>query len=349
MSRRPSSPWSAGSQGRADLLVARGPQVEGAGGIDELLLVQRMVTPQQHEPDLGAHGVDQRLDLPIGRGAAVHGGEILDRAHTGRREALRRGEARPVGHGGQRRGRLLEVRGVAAAGARGHEVLARVRRLHELDRLLAAHGARGGLHRQGVEAETAEDLAVGVEVEAEGAVEARLVQVERVGVLHHELAHAQQARLRARLVAELALELVPGLGELPVGAQLAGEMGEDLLVGHAQAQLGAAPVLQAEELLAHQLPAAAALPDLRRVQAGQLELLGPDGVHLLADHFADLAADALAQRQERVAPRHELADQARAHQELVARGLGVGRIVAQRGDEGLGPAQARTPPWSALA
>ena len=52
----------------------------------------------------------------------------------------------------------------------------------------------------------------------------------------------------------------------------------------------------------------------------------------------DLLAHALAERQQRVDARHQLAHVARAHEQLVARGLGVGGVVAQRGNEGFGPA-----------
>ena len=154
-----------------------------------------------------------------------------------------------------------------------------------------------------------------------------------VGVLHDELAHAQQARLRPRLVAELALELEPDLGELLVGPHLAREVGEDLFVGHTQAHVGAAPVLQAEQLVAHGVPATAALPQFRRMQARQLELLRADLLQLVADDARDLAAHPLTERQQRVAAGHQLTDQARAHEQLVAGRLRVGRVVAKCGNE----------------
>ena len=81
-----------------------------------------------------------------------------------------------------------------------------------------------------------------------------------------ELADAQQAGLGAGLVAELGLDLVPDLGQLLVAAQLvAGDGGHDLFVGHAEAELGALAVLEAEHVVAHAGPAAGLLPDLARV------------------------------------------------------------------------------------
>ena len=171
-------------------------------------------------------------------------------------------------------------------------------------------------------------------------IETRVVEVERVRVLHHELAHAQQARLRARFVAELGLDLVPDLRQRAVRPQFGGDRREDLFVGHAEAEFGAAAVLQAEHLLAHHGPAARALPQLGRVHRREPELLGADAVHFLADQRLDLAAHAPAERKDRVDAGRELADQPGAHEQLVADGLGVGGIVAQRGNERIGPTHA---------
>jgi len=175
-------------------------------------------------------------------------------------------------------------------------------------------------------------------VSLERRVEAGLRDVERVRVLHRELAHAQHARFGPRLVAELGLDLVPDLRQLLVAAQLAGKRREHLFVGHAERHVGALAVDEPEHLLAHHLPAPRALPDLRGVQRGQLELLAADRVHLRAHDRGDLAHDALPERKQGVGARHELADVARAHEQLVAHGFGVGGVVAQRGDEGFGPA-----------
>ena len=101
------------------------------------------------------------------------------------------------------RHRLLEVRRVAAAGTDDDPVLAGVAHGHELDRLAAAHRARRRLHRNRLDAAAREDAPVRVGVFLERSVETGAVDVERVRVLHRELAPAQHARLRPRLVAEL--------------------------------------------------------------------------------------------------------------------------------------------------
>ncbi len=164
--------------------------------------------------------------------------------------------------------------------------------------------------------------------------EAGPVHVEGVGVLHDELADAHQAGLRPLLVAELGLYLVPDLRELLVRAYLvARDGGEDLLVRHPETHVRALAVAQAEHRLAHHLPAAGLLPDLRGVEGGQEELLAADGVHLLAHDFHRALRDAPAQRQERVDARAELADEARPQQQAVRDDLRVRGVFAERGDE----------------
>ena len=66
------------------------------------------------------------------------------------------------------------------------------------------------------------------------------------------------------------------------------------------------------------------------VRTGHEHLLAADRVHLLADDLDDLLVDAPAERQERPQARTDLADEAAAHEQLVARGLGVRRRLAQR-------------------
>ena len=94
--------------------------------------------------------------------------------------------------------------------------------------------------------------------------------------------------LRPRLIAKLGLNLIPDLRQLLVAAQFfARDIGHDLFVRHAQAQIGALAVFQAKHVVAHHRPASAGLPNLARMQRRQIELL-PNLVHLLADDAHDL-------------------------------------------------------------
>ena len=172
-----------------------------------------------------------------------------------------------------------------------------------------------------------------------GLVQALVGGVEAVRVLHLELAAAQHAGAGAGLVAVLGLDLVEDHRQVLVGRALVLDReGEDLLVGGAEEVVGALAVLEAEEQVAVLLPAAAGLVGLLGQQGRQQDLLAADGVHLLADDAGDVLQDLLAQRQPRPDAGGGAADVPGADEQLVAGGLGVGRVVAQRLDHQAGHA-----------
>ena len=308
-----------------------GPQDGSAGGGLQLGLVELIVAAHDgHERLVVAH-VDEGLELLLGRDPVRLLRERLDGDDARSRELLRV-RARSRGSESVRRLdlglRLLGIRRVPAILAGDDEVLARVGHHHELDRAAPAHRARVRFHLDRGEAAALEDPRVREAVRLERLVEPALVDVEGVAVLHGELPHAEQAALRPRLVAELGLDLVPGLGKLPVAAHLgAGEDGEDLLVGHGQAHVRALAILEAEHVLAHHRPAAALFPDLARIEGRQVELLPADPVHLLAHHPGDLVDRSLAQRKDAVDAGGELAHESGAHQQLVARHRRVSGVL----------------------
>ena len=167
-----------------------------------------------------------------------------------------------------------------------------------------------------------------------GDVEPRPVAVERVGVLHDELARAQHARARARLVALLGLEVVEAERQVAVGAHELGDVQRHaLLVRHREHHVGALAVCELEQLV--DLVAARAPPRVGRHQDRHQQLLAADRVELLADDLLDLAVHAPAGRQPRPQPRADLADEAGADHELVRQGLGVGGRLAFGGQQEL--------------
>ncbi len=107
-------------------------------------------------------------------------------------------------------------------------------------------------------------------------------------------------------------------------------------MGHAQGELGAFAVLQAEQVVAEDGPAAAFFQDVAGKQSGQEELLA-DLVHFLTHDGDDLVQRALAEEEIRVDAGAELPDIAGAEQELVAGDLGIGGRFTERGNEKLGP------------
>ncbi len=248
-----------------DLLGLGRPEV-GAEGVPELDLVQAVIAAHEHEhhpPALHDHG---------------HRLQQRSWGHAERpRDVLDRGQARCLDllGGLQRLGQLdrlrlgrgdLDVRRVA--GRERHLVLARRAWRHVFVGAGAAHHPDVGGDPVPLEPAAVEDPVVGLDLERVAVVEALLVAVEAVGVLHHELARPEDAGARPRLVALLRLQLVEDQRQVPVGAHLAGDVpGERLLVGHRQDQLRPLPVFELEQLL--DLIAAGPLPDLRRLQHRQ--------------------------------------------------------------------------------
>ena len=142
----------------------------------------------------------------------------------------------------------------------------------------------------------------------------------------------------ARLVAEFGLDLIPDLRQLLVAAQLAaGGGGHDFFVRHAEAEVAAEAVLEAEHVVAHDVPAAGFLPEFGGIEGGQQKLLRADGIHFRADDLLDLQQRALGEKEVAVNAGGNLPDVSRAQQKLMAGDLRFGRVFAQRGDEELAP------------
>ena len=236
----------------------------------------------------------KRLDQRAGR-HVERGADLLDGLGPGRVHALGRLE-RPgqaldrLGRGGGD----LHVGGVPGVGERDVVLAGRAGR-HVLVGPDAAHRPHVGLHPVPLEAGAVEDPVVGAGLEVVGGAQALLVAVEGVGVLHDELARAQDPGARPRLVPLLGLDVVRHQRQVAVGADGPGHVeGDGLLVGHGQHHLRAAPVLELEQLV--DPVAAALLPQLRRGDHRHQHLQAADGVHLLADDLLGLAVRSQARR-----------------------------------------------------
>ena len=226
--------------------------------------------------------------------------------------------------------------GRVATGGGDEGVLTVLRDGQELLAGRATHGPGGGVHDDVLEAEPVEDLDVRVPMGLVRLLQPDVVDVEGVGVLHHELAAAQQPGAGPRLVPVLGLDLVERQRQVLVrGVQVLDQQGEHLLVGGTEQVVTALAVLQPEDVGPVVGPATGRVVRLLRQQGRQVHLLGADGVHLLADDPLDVAQHLVAQRQPAVDPRSGAADVAGAHQPAVAGHLGVGRVVAQGPDEEL--------------
>ena len=200
--------------------------------------------------------------------------------------------------------------------------------------LAPAHRARVRLHGRVFQAAAIEDPAVRRAMLLVRNVQARCVDVERIGVLHRELAHPQQTALWARLVAELGLDLIPDLRQLFVAAQQPARDGRHrFFVGHRETQGPAEAVFQAEKIVAHRVPAGRFFPDFGWIQGGQVKFLRADRIHFPAHDGRDLQQRPLRQEQVAVDSGGKLADVARAQKESVAGDFRFGRVLPQRGDK----------------
>ena len=102
----------------------------------------------------------------------------------------------------------------------------------------ATNRAGIGLHWAEVQAQTGEDVAVGLVHAVVGLLQRGLIGMEGVGVLHDELAATHHAKARADFVAELGLNLVQVDRQLLVAVQLvACQIGDHFFVGGAGAEV----------------------------------------------------------------------------------------------------------------
>ena len=228
----------------------------------------------------------------------------------------------------------LGVRRVVAVHAVDECVLTGRGGREELLRRRAAHRARHGEHDAVVEADAREDALVSVAVLPVRLGETLVGEIERVRVLHDELAPAQDAGTRPCLVAVLRLDLVQRERIVLVGRVLAlHQQREQFLVRRREQVVGVLAIVQPEQAVAVVGPTAARLEDLARNECREVHLLRADPVHLLADDALDLAEYRQAHRQPRVDARRDATDEPAAHEQLVARHLRVRRVVAKRAQE----------------
>ena len=334
---------AARAERRSDLVVRRRTRCAGQRVV-ELRLAEPVVAADEREHE-GAVRLDDRHRLRGRRRVDPEElGQPLDRRHSGRLDLLWRAER--IGQDGGARNRLrhLEVARVVAVLAPDERVLARAGRRQEVDAELAAHDPALRLDVVRLQRAAGEDLLVRVAVRLEARAHALLVTVERVGVLHDELADPQESAARTRLVAILRLEVVPELRQIAVALELARVERDRLFVGQRQDEVSTGPILHTEDLRNRQ--AARCLPELGGSEDGHQHLLAADRVHLLADDLLDLPVDAPAERRERPEARRDLADEASADEQLVAHRFGIARILPEGRDEELGGSLSRLCYWT---
>ncbi len=99
-------------------------------------------------------------------------------------------------------------------------VFADGREVHVFVREAAAHHAHVRTDRNGGHAAAVEDVEIGLIMRAILLVQTRVVHVQRIRIFHREFAHADEARARARIVAELGLDVIHQLRQLAIRSNL---------------------------------------------------------------------------------------------------------------------------------
>jgi len=171
----------------------------------------------------------------------------------------------------------------------------------------------------------------------------RIVEVERIGVLHQEFAAAHQPEARAHLVAEFPLDVIEVEGQILIGAHVGAEnLRDHLLVGGAVEHVALVAVLDAQHLLAIGLVTAAFAPQVGGLERRHQEFDGAGAVLLLADDGADLIEDAQPERQEGIDACGLLADHAGAQHQPMGNDVGFLRRLAQNRQEKTGQTHCET-------
>ena len=285
------------------------------------------------------HDVLQRVGrgpLP-GRGGVEVGIGMIDERRDRRR--VRRIEddrlAQPVERDRLRRdGReRLDIGGIAAG--RAHErVFADRRGVQELLAARPAHQSVVGCHDHVLETEPLEDPLVGITLGRVGGFEPGIRVVERVCVLHRELAATQEPGAGPRLVAVLVLDLVDRQRQVLIrGVQVLHEKSEQLFVRGSEEIVGILAVLETEDAVAVRLPTSGLLIRVAGNERREVHLVGAGLGHLIADDAFDLRLDPQAQRQPREDAGGLAADVPGADEPPMRRDLGISRVFAQGAEE----------------
>ena len=239
--------------------------------------------------------------------------------------------------------------GRIAAVAEQDLALSRLGQDHEFMGHVAADGPGLRLYRCGLQAAALKDPRISQMHPLIGLVQRGFVNVEAVGVLHDEFTGPHDPETGPDLVPELGLDLIEGQGQAFIRADLSpDQVGDHLFMGGAEGELAVVPVGDLHQLLAVNVPPAALLPQLGRMQNGHEQLHRSGGVHLLPDDLLHLADGPVPQRQIGVHSGGQLAHESGADHQLVADHLRLGGIFLLCGNEGLRPAHrapsGRRPP-----
>ena len=222
--------------------------------------------------------------------------------------------------------RLFHIGGILAILADDNGIFAGFGKNHELMGETAADRPRVGLHGPEFETAAGEYPLIGLIHLHVGNLRRLVAHIERIGIFHDEFPAAHEAESRPDLVAELGLDLIEIDRQIPIGMQfLAGDVGDDLLMGRPEAGLPFVPVMEAQQFRAVFFISAGLLPQIGRLHHGHQQFLGTGPVHLLADDVLDFADRRKTKGQIGIDTGGELAHEPGPQHEDVADNFGFGR------------------------
>jgi hypothetical protein len=198
-------------------------------------------------------GGDAELGTQFGDRAGVRCGYLGERQGGGRTWRRRREGG---GH--------LEIGRVIISVGEHDGVLAGFGQNVKFLRRAAADAAAVRLHGPKIQSDTRENPRIRFEHQPIAFREACFIRVERIGVLHQELARSHDAETRADFIAELGLNLVEIHRQLFVASEFTpGNVGDHFLVRGPVGEFPVVPILEAQQLRAILVPAGRFLPQFR--------------------------------------------------------------------------------------
>ena len=339
---------------RAEVVVVERPDLRGEHDLPELVRVDLAIAGDQDRRRRPGHVEHHALQRP-GRLHVQQRRQGLDRRRV---RGIDHGERRRSCRGGLRRlwpGRL-GVGAVVAVLAFDEQILADARACQELVVDAAADLPRVRLHDRRVQSESIEDAFVCLVHDSVRLPHAVLVAVDRVRVLHQELAYAKHPEPGTELVAVFPLDLVDVLRQVTIGREVGGRhQGDDLFLRGAEDEVAIVTIRQLEERVPVEVVAAGRPPRIGRKDDRHPQLDRTCLVHLLTDDGLDPPHRPQAEREDRVHPGHHLPHEPAPEQETMTRDLSFRGIFTQRRHERSGeahgfhriaarPAPSLTPP-----
>ena len=175
---------------------------------------------------------------------------------------------------------------------------------------------------------------------------ARLVEIERIGILHQEFTSTHQPEARAHLITEFPLDVIEVEREVLVRLDVGTEDFRDhLLIGRPIQHVSLVPVLDPQHLLAVGIVATTLAPEVGGLNCRHQNFNRAGAVLLLAHDLANFLQHANAERQEGIDARGLLPHHASAQHQPVRDDFGLFRRLTQNRQEITGQAHGILDPW----